>query len=311
MKVLLILLSLLFVSEALATRCGNGIREGAEECDNGSNNSDSKPNACRSSCEKAHCGDAVVDKYEECDRGHWENHNLISGRCRTNCKRAGCGDGVVDYTLGEQCDDDRFGCTDCFKCVKPVDDLSINQGYDSNYVALCAGGYHVLDKNNNGVIRLTGDNLILDCSVATLRSAYKGEQKHGVPGRVQQIKNMPRQKKVIKKPPQKTNKLPFKPLSFNFISEANASPPTGTVAKRGIGIVVTGNNNTLVNCNVEGFAVGVHLKGQNNTLVNGRYCGNNLDIKNQGTNNQGNNNQCKSRHQWNDASAPNACSKSC
>jgi len=32
--------------------CGNGVREGLEECDNAEANSDSQPNACRRECRR-------------------------------------------------------------------------------------------------------------------------------------------------------------------------------------------------------------------------------------------------------------------
>ena len=47
--------------------CGNGILEEGEECDNGAENSDLRPNACRSDCRLARCGDGVADQGEACD----------------------------------------------------------------------------------------------------------------------------------------------------------------------------------------------------------------------------------------------------
>ena len=55
--------------------CGDGIHQaGDEECDTGSSNSDTTPNACRTDCDNPSCGDGVVDNGEECDDG-----NIISG----------------------------------------------------------------------------------------------------------------------------------------------------------------------------------------------------------------------------------------
>ena len=48
--------------------CGDGQLSSAEECDDGTSNSN-KPNACRLDCKRATCGDSVVDKGEECDDG--------------------------------------------------------------------------------------------------------------------------------------------------------------------------------------------------------------------------------------------------
>lgn len=50
-------------------RCGNGIRESQEECDDPTGNSDSEPNRCRTSCKLPSCGDGVVDCGEQCDGG--------------------------------------------------------------------------------------------------------------------------------------------------------------------------------------------------------------------------------------------------
>lgn len=47
--------------------CGNGIVEPGEECDDGPANSDTVPDACRTTCVHAFCGDGVVDSNEFCD----------------------------------------------------------------------------------------------------------------------------------------------------------------------------------------------------------------------------------------------------
>jgi cysteine-rich repeat protein len=49
--------------------CGDGVISLHEECDDGDANSDSEPNACRSTCREARCGDGVQDRSEECDDG--------------------------------------------------------------------------------------------------------------------------------------------------------------------------------------------------------------------------------------------------
>jgi cysteine-rich repeat protein len=50
--------------------CGNGVVEGGEACDDGADNSDTAPDACRSSCQLPVCGDAVTDSDEACDDGN-------------------------------------------------------------------------------------------------------------------------------------------------------------------------------------------------------------------------------------------------
>jgi hypothetical protein len=49
------------------TPCGNGIVACGEECDDGGANSDTTPNACRTTCLLPSCGDNVMDAGEQCD----------------------------------------------------------------------------------------------------------------------------------------------------------------------------------------------------------------------------------------------------
>lgn len=83
--------------------CGDGVVGPDESCDDGLDNSDSRPEACRHSCELATCGDAVVDSGEQCDDG------VLNARlpdvCRPGCVLPRCGDGVRDLANGEWCDD--------------------------------------------------------------------------------------------------------------------------------------------------------------------------------------------------------------
>jgi cysteine-rich repeat protein len=82
------------------TWCGDGIVGFAEECDDGAENSDTEPGACRTSCLAAFCGDGVVDPTEACDDGDGQGQ----GPCRADCMGfPTCGDGVLDED--EQCDE--------------------------------------------------------------------------------------------------------------------------------------------------------------------------------------------------------------
>jgi len=83
--------------------CGNGQVEGAEQCDDGPDNSDSRPDACRTDCREAHCGDGVADTGEDCDEGA-QNSDVVPDACRSDCSQPRCGDGVVDLAHGEGCD---------------------------------------------------------------------------------------------------------------------------------------------------------------------------------------------------------------
>src|SRR5690606_6549258 len=76
--------------------------DAGEECDDGEDNSDEAPGACRTDCRLAHCGDGVVDPGEECDEGE-ANSDELPDACRTNCALPWCGDGVVDSE--EECDE--------------------------------------------------------------------------------------------------------------------------------------------------------------------------------------------------------------
>jgi cysteine-rich repeat protein len=78
--------------------CGNGVLQaaGGEQCDDGVDNSDLLPDACRSDCQNAHCGDSIVDTGEACDPPN-------GATCDSNCLSPGCGNGSLDP--GEQCDD--------------------------------------------------------------------------------------------------------------------------------------------------------------------------------------------------------------
>lgn len=59
----------LTATETFLPRCGNGLVEEGEYCDDGGANNDFVPNACRTTCERAWCGDNVRDSGEECDLG--------------------------------------------------------------------------------------------------------------------------------------------------------------------------------------------------------------------------------------------------
>jgi len=96
--------------------CGDGIVEGAEQCDDG-NNVDG--DGCQSDCQLPICGDNIVDTGEQCDDG-----NTVDGDgCQADCQLPYCGDSIVDP--GEECDDGNNvngdGCeNDCTVTPAPV-----------------------------------------------------------------------------------------------------------------------------------------------------------------------------------------------
>jgi len=85
--------------DASPFECGNGVIDPDEQCDDGENNSDTRRNACRTDCRRAHCGDGVTDSGESCDDGNRNDDDA----CRNDCSPPSCGDGLLDP--GEECDD--------------------------------------------------------------------------------------------------------------------------------------------------------------------------------------------------------------
>ncbi len=145
------------------TACGDGVATApCERCDAGPANSDTTPDACRTTCDLPSCGDGVVDRFETCDDGNrvgcdgcdadcnvepgWQcgdgvvstdcdeqcddgagNDDVTPNACRTDCRRAHCGDGVLDD--GEGCDDgNRASCDGCSDLCVPEPGLVCGDG---------------------------------------------------------------------------------------------------------------------------------------------------------------------------------------
>ncbi|MFH2008793.1 MAG: hypothetical protein ABI333_19555 [bacterium] len=89
--------------DAAATVCGDGEEDHDEECDDGTYNSDTRPDACRSDCRQFYCGDGVRDSDESCD-----GQDLNSFACQDL-------QGFVGGTLGcnQDCSFDTSGCSTC------------------------------------------------------------------------------------------------------------------------------------------------------------------------------------------------------
>jgi fibro-slime domain-containing protein len=89
-------------------KCGDGVINGAETCDEGPNNSDTAYGGCTTQCVIGpYCGDAKVDTTygEECDDGvNLSPYGKTTG-CSPGCRKSPfCGDNKVDSLYGEQCD---------------------------------------------------------------------------------------------------------------------------------------------------------------------------------------------------------------
>ncbi len=120
--------------------CGDGVRTGAEECDDG--NMDNTDN-CTNTCVFNVCGDTFLDgevpRQEDCDDGNTSNGD----DCLNSCLLNTCGDGFVDLEAPatEACDDgntiDGDGCSaDC----SSVDGLANGSNCSANGNASCASG---------------------------------------------------------------------------------------------------------------------------------------------------------------------------
>lgn len=128
------------------TVCGDGDRQGAEECDDGNLESG---DGCDASCHvevSATCGDGVLDPDEECDDGA-ANSDALPDHCRTTCLDPYCGDGIVDPGDAEDCEPPGTATCDedCFFVDAPaaVAAVATDAGCES---ALAAGVARVTRK---------------------------------------------------------------------------------------------------------------------------------------------------------------------
>jgi fibro-slime domain-containing protein len=89
----------------LGPRCGDSLLQAGsgEQCDDGVNNG-STADKCTATC-TLKCGDGVLEAGEACDNGAANNTGGY-GKCNANCTLGGfCGDGIKNGT--EQCDDGK------------------------------------------------------------------------------------------------------------------------------------------------------------------------------------------------------------
>lgn len=171
-----VFVSVSMVQPARAYICGDGVLQLGEQCDQGSQNSDTQPNACRTDCRFAYCGDGIIDYGEQCDDGQGHNGDDPNS-CRENCRLPVCGDGIHDdgshglTVFNEECDDgntnDHDGCKqDCTTCLLLTNNINISAD-----TKLCANVFAVDDYGPEGVIILQYPGITLDCAGATLQGA--------------------------------------------------------------------------------------------------------------------------------------------
>jgi len=289
--------------DAHAVQCGNGVKEGVEECDNGSNNSDSQPDACRVDCTWHRCGDYVTDSDEECDDGP-ANSNQIPGACRKDCREAHCGDGVVDPQNSERCDDGNGnaydGCHQCQECYLPKDDLVIHGGGET-YVRLCPGRYELADEGQEGIIIINGSGVTVDGQGVTLVGIPQTMNAIAQQDPVSGAQHLVRQgvKSILGRT---TRRRSMRTKSAESAGTSSGTPPTPgqTFSSRpqGVGIVVKGSDVVLNNVNVEKFKTGVHLESTGAVVFNNQLTGNSTDIVSDHAGNYGVKNRCKKYQNW-------------
>ena len=86
-------------------RCGDGVREGDEVCDDGNN---FPGDGCDGLCESDEsCPNGILDFGEACDDGNGEAGDGCDAFCR---RESGCGNGITER--GEQCDDGNISAND-------------------------------------------------------------------------------------------------------------------------------------------------------------------------------------------------------
>ncbi len=100
--------------------CGDGVVEGAEECDDGNVSND---DGCTAICTLPECGDHIVSPGEQCDDGNTLNDDT----CTSICTDPVCGDGIL--SPGEDCDDGNTADGD--SCTSACTDPLCGDGYVS------------------------------------------------------------------------------------------------------------------------------------------------------------------------------------
>jgi cysteine-rich repeat protein len=152
-----ILVDLAFPS---APVCGNGIEQEGEACDDGTGNSNTTPDACRTDCTLPFCGDGTADpgNDEECDDGDEQD---LDG-CRPDCTLEFCGDGDVNDLPNEDCDDGNEDAGD--RCTNDCREADCGDGVVCDDPACTTGPSGGPEMCDNGDDNAPGAMCDIDCS---------------------------------------------------------------------------------------------------------------------------------------------------
>ncbi|TFH23068.1 MAG: hypothetical protein E4H03_07015 [Myxococcales bacterium] len=143
--------------------CNTGPAGGLEQCDDGSGNSDTTPNACRADCANPGCGDSVIDSGEQCDDGS-ANSDTAPDACRTSCDRAFCGDSVTDS--GEECDNGGAN-SDSAACLSSCVDAVCGDGVQCSAGDCSSGPGGGAEACDDGSANSTSSRCMANCAAAT------------------------------------------------------------------------------------------------------------------------------------------------
>jgi cysteine-rich repeat protein len=129
--------------------CGDGNLDVGEVCDDGSANSDTVADACRSDCRQAYCGDSVVDpgNSEICDDGGTTDGDGCDATCEVelgwDCSTGTCEEICGDnLAVGDEaCDGSDLQEQDCISLGQPLGRLECDVACDQYDATLCTGSY--------------------------------------------------------------------------------------------------------------------------------------------------------------------------